>query len=140
MVGTWPIVSLPDCVTETCSGGADVRVAVVAIDAPRLQHAFNIAFIARPANVIDDFVAAILFERFANSASDRFQRFLPADAFPLARATLADALKRMQDAVGVIDLIDRGRPFGTQSAAACRVKRVALELANLVSFFLDVRQ
>src|SRR3954463_12995865 len=136
MVGTWPIVSLPDCVTETCSGGADVRVAVVAIDAPRLQHAFNIAFVARPANVIDDFVAAIFFERFADSACDRFQRFLPGDPLPLACAAVAYSLERMQDAVGVVDLIDGRGALSTEAAAARRMQRVAFELANLVGLLI----
>ena len=63
MIGTGPIVGLPDRVAEPRAGRADVRVAVVAVDAPRLQHALDVAFVAGPADVIDDFVAPILFER-----------------------------------------------------------------------------
>ena len=46
----------------------------------------------------------------------------------------------MQDAVGVVDLVDRRRAFRTQPAAARRVQRVALELADLVRFLVDVRE
>ena len=101
-------------------------MAVVAVDAPGLQDALDVAFIARPADVIDDFVMAVFFEGFANARGDHLDRFLPADALPFAFAALADALERIQDPVGIVDLIDRRGAFGAQPAAAGRMQRVAL--------------
>src|SRR3954468_18126582 len=46
----------------------------------------------------------------------------------------------MQDAVWIVDLVDRRRPFSTQSPAAGRMDRIALELANLAGGLIDESQ
>ena len=60
MVGAGPVVGLPDGVAEAGARRADVGVAIVAVHAPGLQDAFDIALVARPADVVDDFVAPVL--------------------------------------------------------------------------------
>jgi len=45
--------------------------------------------------VVHNFIAAILFERLADPACDRFDRFLPGDPLPLTGATFADAAPKL---------------------------------------------
>src|SRR4029079_4473935 len=46
----------------------------------------------------------------------------------------------MQDAVGVVDLIDRRGTLRAQATAACRVEGIAFKLADLVGFFVDISE
>src|SRR5262245_20119937 len=138
VIGTRPVVRLPDGVAEPRPGRADVGVAVVAVHAPRLQDALDVALVAGPADVVDDLVAPAFLQRAADARGDQLQRLVPADLLPLPLAALADAPQRVQDAVGVVDLIERRRPLGAQPAATGRVDRVALELADGLRFLVHV--
>ena len=89
VVGRGAIVTMPDGVTKPRARTADIGVAVVPIDTPRLENPFHIGFMAGPSHVIDNLVVAFLAEGFADSVSDLGQGFFPADASPLATAARA---------------------------------------------------
>src|SRR5258708_2593848 len=110
---------------------ADVRVAVVAVDAPGLQHPVRVAVLARTADVVHQFVPAAFLDRGANAAADVAERLVPRDARPLACAALARAAQGIQDAVGILELVRRDDALGARAAAAARVHRVAFDLADL---------
>ena len=46
----------------------------------------------------------------------------------------------MQDSIGIVDLIDCRRSFGTQSPAASWMQRVAFELADFAGGLIDIRE
>src|SRR5205085_5477767 len=123
--------ALPQRVADAGRRRADVRVRVVAVNAPGLQHALDVAVVAGPAHVVHHFIAAAFDERLANLSRERVEHFVPGGALPLAFAARADAFQREEDAFGVVDLVDSGRPLGAVTPARRRVLRVAFELANL---------
>ncbi len=67
MVAGRPVETHPQRVSEPCPGGADVGVRVVPVDSPGVQHALDVAVVARPPDVVDDLVVATLTERRADS-------------------------------------------------------------------------
>src|SRR4029079_3354116 len=79
VIGAGPIVGMPNRITEPGAGGANVRMTVMPIDAPGLQNSLDVAFIARPPNMINDLVATIFFQGFADAGRNQFNRFLPSD-------------------------------------------------------------
>src|SRR5262249_23217649 len=138
VIGTRPIVGLPDGVAETRPRRADVRVTVVPVDAPRLQHALDVAFMSGPADVVDDLVTPSFLQSLADACRDQLDSLLPADRLPLAFAARADAPQRMEDTIRVIDLVDGRRPLGTEPAATRGMDGIALELADRVRLLVDV--
>src|SRR5579875_2632621 len=115
-------------------------MAVVRVYAPALQHAFHVAILARTPNVIDDLSLAILHQRLANARGNRIERLIPGDALPLALATLAHALQWIEDAFGIVDLVERRRAFGAGAPATARMGRIPLELAYPQRFDIDIGQ
>ena len=71
-------------------------------------------------------------------AGDVVERLVPAHALPAVAAARARAPQRIQDAVGVGDLVERRRALGAVAPARARVLRVALELAHLQRLAVDV--
>ena len=67
----------------------------------------------------------------ASSQETRCQRFSP---------RLPARFSGIEDAVGVVHLVERGRPLRAVAAARARVLRVALELAHLERLAVDVGQ
>jgi len=59
-----------------------------------------------------DLVLPLLDDRGAQPRGDPVERLVPADTLPLAAAARADPLERVEDAVGVGDLVDRRRALG----------------------------
>ena len=137
-VGAGPIVAHPALVADAGVAGADVGVAVVAVDAPRLEDTVGVALFARTADVVHHAVLAAFDERGADLLPDLGERLVPGDALPLARAPLADATQGEHDPLGVVDLVDRGRTLGAVAAPAARVMRVALDLADLAGLLVVV--
>ncbi len=111
-----------------------------AVDSPALQHAFGVAVLARPADVVHHFGLAILDNRLTNPAADVVERCVPGGAFPFALAALAGTLERVEDAFRIVDLVDRRRTLGAVATATGRMDRIALQLANLAAFLIDVGQ
>jgi len=119
---------------------ADVGVAVVPVDAPRLQDALHGAVVAGAAAVVHDLGAAVLLERLPDACGEGVERLVPRDALPFAAAARALALQGVQDAVGVLDLVERRRALRADAAAASRVHGIALEAADLPRLLVDVRE
>src|SRR5206468_12815867 len=115
----------------------DVRVAVVTVHAPGLQHAIRVSVFAGAADVIHDFVAPVLADGLSNPPGDVIQRFVPWHLLPLPAAAIAGALQRIENAIGVVELIRCDDPLGAGPAAAARVERVALDFAHGEIVFVD---
>ena len=111
---------------------------VVTIDAPGRKYAFRESIFARPADVIHDFVFAIFDDSFANSRSKIVEHFVPTHALPISCTALAASLQGIKNAIGVGNLIERGRTFGAVAPAAARILWIAFELLNLVRVFVDI--
>src|SRR5262245_54831910 len=135
-----PVVTPPQRVAQPRPRRADVCMAVMAIDAPGAENTVNKAFRTRSADVIDDFMAAILLQRLADASTDVGQGLVPTHRFPLAIPALPDALHWREDAIRVVDLIDGGRSLRTVFPAAARMGGIAFELANSAGLFVDVGQ
>src|SRR5690606_24258962 len=127
----------PRGVAEAGTGRADVGVAVVRVDAPGVQDPLDVAVVARPADVVHDLVVAALAERPRDAAADVGERLVPAHLLPAALAALPDAAHRVEDALRVADLVERGRALGAVAAPAGGMQRVALELGDLAGLLVD---
>src|SRR3989337_1912955 len=112
-------------------------MTVVPIHAPGLNDAVGISIFARAADVIDNPIAAAG-AGLAHLLRDFIECLFPGNAFPLAFAAFAHALKRIQNPFGVIDLVMGRRTFGAVSSAAAWVDRIAFEFANLKRVFVHV--
>src|ERR1051326_4413893 len=93
VVRRWPVHSVPEGISGARPGGADIGVAVVAVDAPSMQHTLVVKqLVSRPADVIHDFVLAAFLKRFANASAKVVENVVPGDALPFAFAAPAGAL------------------------------------------------
>src|SRR5260221_13308944 len=95
------------------------------INAPGTQHAFHVAVMAGTTYVIHNLVTAILDNRSANFTGKGLQYLVPAGALPFSFAALTRSFKGIQDARGVIHLVDGGCTFSTIVSTAVRMKRVS---------------
>ena len=138
VVGRRPVRARPQEMPQPRRRGADVRVAVVAVDAPRLQHAVGVAVLARPADVIHQLVAPSLHDRLADPAADVGERLVPRHPLPLAFAALAGAPQRIKDAIGILELVRSDDPLRARAPAAARMHRVAFDLADVHLLLVDV--
>src|SRR5207244_12785298 len=66
------------------------------------------------------------------------ERFVPRDALPLPSAARSRALQRVEDAMRVLELVQRRRSLGAVPATRSGVLRVPLELSDLARFLVDV--
>src|SRR5678816_4027786 len=121
MVRRGPVITLPDRVAKPGAGRADICVAVMPVNTPRLQYAVDKALVSRTANVINDLVAAVLYQCGADLGGNIIQHLIPRNLFPFTIAPLPFSPHRIKDAVDIIDLVDGRRPFRTVAAAATRV-------------------
>src|SRR5439155_1366114 len=78
-----------------------------------------------------------VFDNRVSSTQTRAPR-VPRDALPLAGATLARAPHRITDALGIVDLVERGRALGAVAAAAAGMDGIALELLDSARGLVDV--
>ena len=141
VIGGRPVHPVPERIAGARARRADVGVAVVAIDPPRVEDALEVdELVARPAEVVHDFLRSALDQRLADPRRDIVERLVPGDALPLAPAAWTDASQRIEDPLGVVHLVERRRAFGAVAAAAARVRRVALELLDLERLPVDVRE
>jgi len=114
-------------------------VAVVAVDSPGVEDALQVdQLVAGPAEVIHHFLRPPLDQRLPDPARDVVERLVPRDALPLAAATLARAPHRITDALGIVDLVERGRALRTVAAAAAGMDGIALELLDSARGLVDV--
>jgi hypothetical protein len=116
-------------------------VAVVAVDAPGVQNALEIdQLVTRAAQVVHDLLGPFVDEGAPDAGGDVVEGLIPRDALPLAAAAWPDPPERMADALGVGDLVERGRPLGAGAPPAPRVGGVALELLDLQRVLVHVGQ
>jgi hypothetical protein len=111
---------------------------VVAVDAPRRENPLGEAVLTGAADVVHDGVRPFLGDGCADPAGDVIEGGVPVDLLPAALAALADAAQRVEDPVRVGDLVDRRRALGTVASPRTRVLGVALELAHLEGFSVDI--
>ena len=140
VVGARPVDPHPVVVARPAPAAADVRVGVVAVDAPGAQHALGVSVLSRPAHVVHDLVGPSFRDRAADPVPEVIEDLVPAHPHPLALAPPPRAFERIEDAVGIRDLVERRRSFGAVPAPRARVLGVALELADLHRVPVDVRQ
>src|SRR6266850_3170529 len=138
MIGRRPIDARPERIPCTGTGGANVGVAVMPVDAPGVKDPLMIEqLMARPADVIHDLVASIFFQRFAYSCRDVVENFVPAHSFPFSLSPLSHTLQGITNALGIGDLIERRWPLGAIASSAAGVLRVAFESADAQRFLVD---
>ena len=113
---------------------------VVPVDSPGLQRAFHDEVVPRAPNVVHHLLATPFLKRFANPRAKRLQHLIPGSANPLPCSARSVALHRIQHAIRILNLIDGRRAFGTETPAARRMHRIALELGDLPGFFVDIGQ
>ncbi len=130
----------PAGVAEARAGRADVGVRVVAVDAPALEHLLHVAVFAGAADVVHDLVMSIFEQGCPNASGDIVQDILPGRTDPLSFAALTGALHWIEDAVGIVDLVDRGRALGAIATARAGMERIALQLADAQRLLVDVGQ
>src|SRR5213593_674141 len=111
---------------------------VVSVNSPRRKNSFGESIFTRPPDVIHDFVATILNDRFSDPRSDLIEHFIPAYPFPFSFTAFSGPLQRIKYAIGIRDLIQRRRPLSTIAPSAPRILRIALELLNLIRVFVNV--
>ena len=141
MVGRGSVDAGPKSVTGARPGGADVGVAVVAVDAPGMKNSLMIEqLVTRPADVIHALVAALFLKRLAHPRCDVIENHIPSDALPLPFAALTRAPQRIANALRIVDLVQRRRPLGAVAPAAAGMLRITFEAANPVGVLLDESQ
>src|SRR5262245_33017463 len=132
---------MPEGVAGAGGGGADVGMAVVAVDAPGVEDALKIdELVPGTAQVIHDLLVPSLHECGADAPRDVVQHLVPGDALPLAVPARADAAKRVEDAFGILHLVQGRGPLGAVSAAAARMPGVALELPDIEVLLVHVSE
>ncbi len=138
MVGAGPVHPHPEVIARPPAGRADVRVRVVAVDAPRGEDPLGEAVLAGAADVVHDRVRPLLDDRLPDPAGDVVERLVPGDPLPASRTAFPDPLERVEDPIRVGDLVDGCRALGAVAAARARVLGIALELADLERLLVDV--
>src|ERR1051326_3105681 len=106
-------------------------MAVVPIYPPGPEHSLHVAIMAGPPNMIHHLVASPFDNRGTNCCGEGIQDLVPRRALPLALAALARALQRIENALWIVDLVDRRRPFGAVTPATAWVVGIALQLLDL---------
>ena len=140
VVGARAIHPHPERVARARARRANVRVAVVAIHAPRGEHAFGVPVFARAADVIHHLVRLARLDRAADAAGEIVERLVPRDALPLPFTARSRAFQRKEDAFRIRDLVERRRSLRAIPPATSRVVGISLELADLFRLLIDVRQ
>src|SRR5579862_1482671 len=138
VVGRRAIGIMPQHVAKTRRRRTDICVRVMAVDAPRLQQAVHDEIVTGTPNVIHDFFAAFFLNRLANAAAEGFEHFVPGGARPLPRTARTAALHGIENAIGIVNLIDGCWAFGAQTAATGGMHGIAFEFGNLPVRFIDV--
>src|SRR5437868_8346448 len=107
---------------------------------PRLEALDPCIRPARGGPRVHHFGAAVLFERGSDLLRQSFENFIPGCALPFAFAALARPFQRIKNSFGVLNLIDCGGTLCAIATARSGMKRIALELLNPASGFIDVSE
>src|SRR5262245_33570369 len=140
VIGRRPVVAAPEKMPEARRRRTDVRVAVVSVDAPRLEDPVRVSVFSRAADVIHDLVPTIFDDGFPDAAGNVLERLLPRDLTPLAGPAISVALERVQDAVGILQLVRCDDALCAGPAAAAGMDRIAFDLPDREALLVDVRE
>ncbi len=140
MVGTRAVGPHPEVVAGASAAAADVRMGVVPVDAPGREDALGKSVLPGPANVVHHLVRTAVRDRGADARRDLPERLIPSHPLPFPLAPLAGAPQRVQNPVGIGDLVEGGRTLRAVPPARPRVLRVALEFSDLERLPVDVRE
>ena len=124
---------------EVARGAGEEAVLVRA--AERVRHTADLPLVvASGAAQAVDGVAAVGHRDAAEFLVAGFKRFVPRDALPLVLATLASALHRVENAVGVeLDLLE-SEAARAEGAAVVRIVRVAFALDEAAGLLVGVHE
>ena len=135
-IGRWPVEAHPCGVAHSGPARTNIGVAVMAVNAPRVQDPFHVTVVAHAPHVVHDFVFAFFPKGFANAVAYFVEGLIPGDLFPEALTSCPDPFHRMQNAFRVFDLVNGGWAFGAVTPPASRVYWVAFELGDLAGVFI----
>src|SRR5438093_10720055 len=90
VIGRRPVHAVPEGVAGARARRADVRVTVVAVDAPGVKDALEVdELVAGPAQVIHDLLLPALDERSADARAAVVDHLVPSDTLPTSAAARA---------------------------------------------------
>ncbi len=138
VIGRRPVQPLPQLIPQPCRGGTDIGMAVVAVNAPCLQDPLHVSVVPGPADVIHDFVPPSFEDQPAYLRRDLFQDALPGNSFPCAFASLSGSLQRIENAFGIVDLVDGGRAFGAVASPARGMVRISFHAPDRPRFLVYI--
>ena len=138
VVGVRAVHAHPEGVSRARRRRAYVGVRVVAVHAPGRDDPLGVPVLARTPHVVDHAVAPVLLDGSADTPGDIVQRLVPRHLLPLALAAVAHALEGLQDAVGVVDLVEGRGALRAVPPPAAGVQRVALDLVDVEALLVDV--
>src|SRR5579883_548098 len=115
-------------------------MAVVTIHSPGSQHALHITIVSGASNMIHNLVASPLNKRLPDFRGKGIQHLIPCHAFPPALAALARTLQGIENAFGIVDLVDGRRAFGTVTPATARMVGITFQLLDTPALFVYVGQ
>src|SRR5260370_17618704 len=103
---------MPEGVAGSRSCRADIGVAIVPVDPPRMEDALVVnQLVAGPAHVVHDFVLASFLQRFPNSPTQIVQYLVPRHSLPFALTPLSCPTQWIQNPLRSIDLFNHSRAF-----------------------------
>src|SRR5262245_7434470 len=112
-------------------------MAVMAVDAPCLKHPFHVSVVTRPAHVVHDFIPAPLEDQLSNLRRDLVQNLIPTDPLPLSFTPFTRTFQGIQDAFGVLDLVDSRGSLGAIAATAGRMVGIPFHAPNRPILLVD---
>src|SRR5262249_20902891 len=108
---------MPKRVACTSAGGADIGMAVVAVDSPGMEHPLVVnQLVARTAHVIHDFILAVFLQCLTNASTEIIQDFVPGHTFPFALTPFAGTPQGIKNALRIIHLVDGCGSLGAVAA------------------------
>src|SRR5215470_1501080 len=115
-------------------------MAVMPIDSPGSQNPFHVAIVSRTPDMVHYLIPTVLYNCGANLASEGVQHFVPRCAFPLTFTAFASTFEWIENALWIIDLVDRRWSFGTVASTASWMIGVALEAFHSSRLFIHICQ
>src|SRR5262249_19637161 len=112
MIRTGAVDAHPKGVAGPGTGRANVGVAVMPVHAPGCQNALRKTILPGTTDVVHDLISPLFADRVSNAGGEGVQNFIPGRLLPLTAASRTLAFHGVEDALGILHLIYRRRPFG----------------------------
>ncbi len=126
-----PVSVMPEHVAQPRTSRAYVGVGVMTVDSPRLKRTLHDVVVPRATHMVHHLLAASLLDGLSNARSQIGEHRLPRDALPLSAPARTHSLHGIQDAIGILNLLQHRRSLGAEASPARRVERVPLESNQL---------